>query len=109
MLSILAKESAHSIRFLYRYFLSGITENSLTAFYYACCYVKVDYSRFMNVTASITLKLVPELLLSNGSNIYKSCKVVFIYFLIVMDKEKNVGGGEIFFSGNYKQIYEILL
>ena len=29
--------------------------------------------------------------LSNGSNIYKSCKVVFIYFLIVMDKEKTAG------------------
>lgn len=60
VLSILAMESAHSIRFLYRHFISGITEKSLTAFYYACSYAKVDYSRFMNVTASIALKLVPE-------------------------------------------------
>lgn len=52
-------ESAHSIRFLYRHFLSGITGKSLNAFYYACSYAKVDYSRFMNVTASMALKLVP--------------------------------------------------
>lgn len=64
VLSILAMESAHSIRFLYRHFISGITEKSLTAFYYACSYAKVDYSRFMNVTASIALKLVPEYLQS---------------------------------------------
>ena len=60
VLSILAMESAHSIRFLYRHFISGITEKSLTAFYYACSYAKVDYSRFMNVTASVALRLVPE-------------------------------------------------
>ena len=57
-------ESAHSIRFLYRHFLSGITEKSLTAFYYACSYAKVDYSRFMNVTASMALELIPESLRS---------------------------------------------
>lgn len=57
-------ESAHSIRFLYRHFLSGITEKSLNAFYHACSYAKVDYSRFMNVTASMALKLVPERLKS---------------------------------------------
>ena len=60
MLSILAIESAHSIRFLYRHFLSGITEKSLNAFYYVCSYAKVDYSRFMNVTASMALRLIPE-------------------------------------------------
>ena len=59
MLSILAMESAHSIRFLFTHFLSGITERSLNAFYYACSYAKADYSRFMNVTASMALKLVP--------------------------------------------------
>ena len=64
VLSILAMESAHSIRFLYRHFLSDITEKSLTAFYYACSYAKVDYSRFMNVTASMALKLIPESLRS---------------------------------------------
>ena len=59
---MLAMESAHSIRFLYRHFLPGITKKSLNAFYYACSYAKVDYSRFMNVTASMALKLIPELL-----------------------------------------------
>ena len=39
-----------------------ITEKSLNAFYYACSYAKVDYSRFMNVTASMALKLIPSLL-----------------------------------------------
>lgn len=53
-------ESARSVRFLYRHFLSGITEKSLSAFYYACSYAKVDYSRFMGVTAAMALKLVPE-------------------------------------------------
>ena len=60
VLSILAMESAHSIRFLYRHFLAGVTEKSLTAFYYACSYAKVNYSGFMNVTASMALKLIPK-------------------------------------------------
>jgi hypothetical protein len=62
VLSMLAMESAGSIRSLYRHFLSSITEKSLNAFYYACSYAKVDYSRFMNVTASMALKLIPDLL-----------------------------------------------
>ena len=41
ILSILALESARSIRFLYEHFLSGITEKSLTAFYYVR-YTKQD-------------------------------------------------------------------
>lgn len=53
-------ESANSIRFLYTHFLSGITEKSLNAFYHACSYAKADYSRFMNVTAAMALKLIPE-------------------------------------------------
>ena len=57
ILSILALESAHSIRFLYQHFLSGITEKSLNVFYYACSYAKVDYSRFMNTTAKTALKI----------------------------------------------------
>ena len=60
LLSILALESAHSIRFLYEHFLFGITEKSLNVFYYACSYAKVDYSRFMNTTVRITLKLIPD-------------------------------------------------
>ena len=60
MLSILALESVHSIRFLYRHFLSAITGKSLNAFYFACTYAKADYSRFMNATARITLRLVPD-------------------------------------------------
>ena len=64
ILSILVLESAYSIRFLYRHFLSGITKKSLNAFYYACSYAKVDYSGFMNVTAKIALHLIPESLKS---------------------------------------------
>ena len=60
ILSILTLESAHSIRFLYQHFLSGITEKSLNVFYYVCSYAKVDYSRFMNTTVRITLKLIPD-------------------------------------------------
>ena len=60
ILSILTLESAHSIRFLYQHFLSEITEKSLNVFYYACSYAKVDYSRFMNTTVRITLKLIPD-------------------------------------------------
>lgn len=53
-------ESANSIRFLYEHFLSGITAKSLTSFYYACSYAKVDYLKFMSVTASMTIKLIPH-------------------------------------------------
>ena len=60
ILSILTLESAHSIRFLYQHFLSGITEKSLNVFYYACSYAKVDYSNFMNITARTALKLIPD-------------------------------------------------
>lgn len=64
VLSILAMESAGSIRSLYRHFLSGVTKKSLNAFYYAFSYAKADYSRFMNVTARMALKLIPEKLSS---------------------------------------------
>lgn len=57
---MLALESADSIRFLYRHFLSKITEKSLNAFYYACSYAKADYTSFMNTTAAIALGMVPE-------------------------------------------------
>ena len=55
---MLALESADSIRFLYRHFLSKITEKSLNAFYYACSYAKADYTSFMDTTAA--LGMVPE-------------------------------------------------
>lgn len=35
-------------------------EKSLNAIYYACSYAKVDYFRFINVTASMALKLISE-------------------------------------------------
>ena len=47
-------------RQLYQHFLSEITEKSLNVFYYACSYAKVDYSRFMNTTVRIALKLIPD-------------------------------------------------
>ena len=64
VLSILAMESADSIRSLFRHFLSGITQKSLNTFYYACSYARVDYSRFMIVTARLALNLVPDFLKS---------------------------------------------
>ena len=64
VLSILAMESADSIRSLYRHFSAGITTKSLNAFYYVCSYAKVDHSRFMNVTADMALRLIPEKLSS---------------------------------------------
>ena len=36
----------------------------MNAFYYACSYAKADDSKFMNVTAAMALKLIPEKLLS---------------------------------------------
>lgn len=59
-LSMLALEAADSIRFLFRHFLSKITEKSLNTFYYACSYAKVDYTRFMDVTAALALKIIPQ-------------------------------------------------
>lgn len=35
-------------------------EKTLNVFYYACSYAKVDYFRFMNTTAKIALKLIPD-------------------------------------------------
>lgn len=64
VLSMLAMESADSIRSLYRHFLSTVTEKSLNAFYYVCSYAKVDYSAFMNVTARLALGIIPETLRS---------------------------------------------
>ena len=64
VLSILAMESAASIRSLYRHFLPGITKKSLNAFYYACSYAKADYSIFMITTADMALNLIPEKLQS---------------------------------------------
>jgi len=64
ILSVITLESADSIRFLYKHFLSKITEKSLNAFYYACSYAKADYSGFMTVTARIALGLIPECLIS---------------------------------------------
>ena len=46
ILSILALESAHSIRFLYQHFLSGVTEKSLNVFYYACSYARIDSAMY---------------------------------------------------------------
>lgn len=53
-------ESADSIRSLHRHFLASVTSKSLNAFYYACSYAKVDCSGFMNVTARLTLGLIPK-------------------------------------------------
>lgn len=57
-------ESADSICSLYRYFLSSITQKSLNAFYYACSYAKMDYSRFMNSTTRLSLCLLSQSLIS---------------------------------------------
>ena len=60
VLSILTLESVHSIRFLYQHFLSGITTKSLNTFYHAYSYAKVDYSHFMNITAKVALRMIPD-------------------------------------------------
>ena len=60
VLSILTLESGHSIRFLYQHFLSGITTKSLNTFYHTCSYAKVDYSHFMNITAKVALRMIPD-------------------------------------------------
>ena len=61
---MLVLESADSLRFLYRHFISQWTEKSLNAFYYVCSYAKVDYSSFMNTTVKIALSLIPTSLCS---------------------------------------------
>ena len=64
LLSILVLESADSLRFLYRHFISQVTEKSLNAFYYFCSYAKVDYSSFMKWTVTIALSVIPNTLRS---------------------------------------------
>ena len=60
VLSVIALESASSIRFLYTHFLKGISQKSLNAFYYTCSYAKLDYSKFMNITAKIVISLISD-------------------------------------------------
>ena len=60
VLSMPAMESADSIRYLYRHFLSKVTQKSLNAFYYACSYAKIECSIFMNTTARPALGIIPE-------------------------------------------------
>ena len=60
LLAILTLESAGSIRFLYKHFLSKISDKSLNTFYYVCSYANIDYSRFMNITANIAVNLIPR-------------------------------------------------
>ena len=60
VLSIIALESAPSIRFLYRHFICKLTEKSLNSFYYMCSYAKIDFTAFMKVTTSIALNIIPE-------------------------------------------------
>lgn len=55
-----ALEAADSIRFLYRHFLSKVTEKPLNAFYYACSYAKADDTMFMGISAALALKIVPQ-------------------------------------------------
>ena len=61
---MLALERADSIRYLYRHFLSRISDKSLNAFYHLCSHAKIDYTAFMNVTASMALKMIPKDLVS---------------------------------------------
>ncbi len=60
VLSMLAVESARSVRYLYVHFISKITNKSINAFYYACYYAKIDYTSFMKITAKLALKMIPE-------------------------------------------------
>lgn len=60
LVSMLALESAGSIRSLYRHFLAKATGKSLNAFYYLCSYAKVDYSSFMATTARLALGIIPD-------------------------------------------------
>ena len=60
VLSMLAVESADSIRSLYKHFLSKETGKSLNAFYYVCSYAKNDCSKFMNITARLAIQMIPE-------------------------------------------------
>ena len=61
---MLALERADSIRYLYRHFLSRISDKSLNTFYHLCSHAKIDYTAFMNVTASMALKMIPKDLVS---------------------------------------------
>ena len=57
---MLAVESADSVRSLYKHFLSKVTGKSLNAFYYVCSYVKIDCSKFMNITARLAMQMIPQ-------------------------------------------------
>lgn len=58
LISMLALESADSVRFVYRHFMRRIWAHSLNALYHALSYAKVDYSRFMGVTARMAASCI---------------------------------------------------
>ena len=58
VLSILAMEISNIVCLLYRHFLSGIVKKLLNAFYCACSCSRADYSKFMNMTAGMSLKFI---------------------------------------------------
>ena len=60
ILSMLAMETAPSVRSLYEHFLRNFTSQSLNAFYYELSYAKINSRCFINITTHIALKLIPD-------------------------------------------------
>ena len=61
VLSMLAVESAPSIRRLYMHFISKVSRKSLNSFYYALSHSKADCSGFMRITIRILLGITGSL------------------------------------------------
>ena len=64
ILAIIVLETAVSVRFLYKHFISKVSDKSLNVFYHLCSYARLDIDSFAKVTVSIALKIIPDTLKS---------------------------------------------
>ena len=59
LLSMLALESADSVRFIFKHFMARVWYKSLNSLYYAISYAKVDHAAFLPINARLALGCVP--------------------------------------------------
>ena len=60
LISMIALESADSVRFIYTHFMSKIFGKSLNALYYAFSYAKVDHMAFLPINVRLALGCIPS-------------------------------------------------
>ena len=60
LLAMIAMQFATSINSLFKWFLAGISDTSLNAYYYLMSYTKIPLDAYFKLTVRLALSLVPE-------------------------------------------------